>query len=72
MPTNGIEQRNRPAFGTAAGHLQGEVCVAVVPPEQGRPQVIALFEVGGRLPDARILVQRLDEQLISQRVARNQ
>lgn len=66
-----IEQRIGLPLDKLLSILQGEVCVAVVPPEQGQPQVVALLEVGERLPDARVLVQRLEEQLIGRGVARN-
>jgi hypothetical protein len=45
---------------------QGEICVAVVPPEEGRPEVLVLFEVGDRYVEAQMLLERLKELVLSQ------
>ncbi len=43
---------------------QGEVCLAVVAPERGRPQVIAIVEVGDQPAAAEKLLQRIDDELV--------
>lgn len=45
---------------------QGELSIAVVAPEEGRPEVIALIEVGDRLPAAEVLIERAEEALTKQ------
>lgn len=43
---------------------QGNVCLAVVPREQGPPAFLALVEVGDQLPAARKLVEYVQAQMI--------
>ncbi|MBP90853.1 MAG: hypothetical protein CMJ64_29775 [Planctomycetaceae bacterium] len=45
---------------------QGELCVALVAPEDGRPEVMALLEVGDHLPAAELIIERAEEALAAQ------
>jgi len=48
-------------------HLpQGEVCLAIAAPEEGRPNLIALVDVGDRLSVAQKLLERGQEELLAQ------
>lgn len=42
---------------------QGELCLAVVAPETGRPQLVALIDVGDQLAAARQMLDRLGAQI---------
>ena len=37
---------------------QGEFCLAIVASEEGQPQLVALLDVGERLSDAEVLLER--------------
>lgn len=43
---------------------QGEVCLALVPRDQGQPALIALVEVGDQLPTARKVVEYLQAKMV--------
>ena len=45
---------------------QGELCVALVAPEEGRPEVMALLDVGDHLPAAELIIERGEEALAKQ------
>lgn len=45
---------------------QGELCVAIVAPDEGRPEVVVLIDVGDRLPAAEVLIERGEEALVQQ------
>lgn len=40
---------------------QGEICLALVTPPQGRPAVVGLIDVGDKLPEARKLIEHGEE-----------
>jgi hypothetical protein len=44
---------------------QGEACLAIVAPEFGRPNLIGLVDVGDRLPQAKTLIERGQEELVA-------
>ena len=44
---------------------QGEICLAVVPPTEGPPQLVFWFDAGDRIIDARQLLQRLEDEIIA-------
>jgi hypothetical protein len=45
---------------------QGEVCAAVVAPEEGQPAIVALIEVGDSMPFAQMILDRIDEGMAPQ------
>jgi hypothetical protein len=45
---------------------QGELCVALVAPEEGRPEVVALLDVGDHLPAAEVIMERGEAALTEQ------
>jgi len=45
---------------------QGEVCIAVTSPEEGPPALVALIDVGDRLPFAQKLLDLIGESMIEQ------
>jgi hypothetical protein len=42
---------------------QGEICLALVSPEQGQPALVVLLEVQDQLPSARKLLDRMEEEM---------
>ncbi|MFV1966946.1 MAG: hypothetical protein ACC628_16085 [Pirellulaceae bacterium] len=61
-----IEERVGVPLDALLSIFQGEACVAIVAPEEGRPNLIALVDVGDRLPEARILLKRGQEEIVAQ------
>lgn len=44
---------------------QGEICLAVVPPAEGPPQLVFWFDAGDRITDARQLLDRLEDEVLA-------
>ena len=45
---------------------QGEACIAIVPPDEGPTQIIAWFDAAERIVDARQVLERLEQEILSQ------